>query len=94
LGTGTFGAVFRATHKITKEERAIKAIAKAKVKNPESFKNEISIMKKLVKKSLLLPLLISQDHPNIIKLYEIFEDSRYIYLVIELLLSKNFSLYF
>jgi len=71
LGTGTYGAVFKATHKITKETRAVKAIAKAKVKNPESFKNEISIMKKL-------------DHPNIIKLYEIFEDTRYIYLVMEL----------
>jgi calcium-dependent protein kinase len=71
LGSGTFGAVFKATHKITKEPRAIKAIAKAKVKNQESFKNEIEIMRKL-------------DNPNIIKLYEIFEDTRYIYLVMEL----------
>jgi len=48
LGSGTYGAVFKATHKVTKDPRAIKAIAKAKVKNPESFKNEIEIMKKLV----------------------------------------------
>lgn len=71
LGSGTYGAVFVATHKVTKEPRAIKAIAKSKVKNPETFKNEIEIMKKL-------------DHPNIIKLYEIYEDVRYIYLVMEL----------
>jgi len=70
LGTGSYGAVFKGIHKISKAPRAIKAIAKSKVKNPASFKNEIEIMKKL-------------DHPNIIKLYEIFEDSRYVYLVME-----------
>jgi len=70
LGTGSYGAVFKGIHKISKAPRAIKAIAKSKVKNPSSFKNEIEIMKKL-------------DHPNIIKLYEIFEDSRYVYLVME-----------
>ena len=48
LGSGTYGAVFKAVNKISKEVRAIKAIAKSKVKNPESFKNEIEIMKKLV----------------------------------------------
>ena len=36
-----------------------------------SFKYEINILKKL-------------DHPNIIKLYEIFEDSNRYYLVTEL----------
>jgi len=41
MGTGTYGAVFKALHKITKDARAIKAIAKAKVKNKESFQNEI-----------------------------------------------------
>jgi len=71
LGSGTYGSVFRGVHKISKETRAIKAIAKNKVTNPESFKNEIEIMRKL-------------DHPNIIKLYETFEDARNVYLVMEL----------
>ena len=48
LGSGTYGSVFKGTHKTNKEVRAIKAIAKSKVKNPESFKNEIDIMRKLV----------------------------------------------
>lgn len=48
MGTGTYGAVFKALHKITKDARAIKAIAKSKVVNKESFQNEIQIMKKLV----------------------------------------------
>lgn len=41
--------------------RAIKRIPKSKVKNTERFKREIDIMRNL-------------DHPNIIKLYETFED--------------------
>jgi len=41
------------------------------VKNPEKFKIEIDIMTQL-------------DHPNVIKLFETFEDSRNVYLVMEL----------
>jgi len=56
---------------MTKSFRAIKAMSKSQLKNVETFKQEISIMKKL-------------DHPNIIKLHETFEDQRNIYLVMEL----------
>lgn len=49
----------------------MKVISKSKVKNPERFKLEIDIMKQL-------------DHPNIIKLYETFEDTRNVYLVMEI----------
>jgi len=52
-------------------KRAVKTIAKAQMKNIERFKQEIAIMKLM-------------DHPNIIKLYESFEDHRNIYLVMEL----------
>lgn len=41
------------------------------MKNPERFQREIEIMAKL-------------DHPNIIKLFETFEDERNIYLVMEM----------
>merc|ERR1719356_1750783 len=52
-------------------ERAIKTISKAQMKNIERFKQEIALMKIM-------------DHPNIIKLYETFEDHRNIYLIMEL----------
>ena len=45
-------------------------IPKSKVKNPDRFKKEIDILRQL-------------DHPNIIKLYETFEDQRNVYLVME-----------
>lgn len=48
MGSGTYGSVYRGVHKVSKDVRAIKAIAKNKVKDPQSFKNEIDIMRKLV----------------------------------------------
>ncbi|KAL4463768.1 hypothetical protein ABPG72_022822 [Tetrahymena utriculariae] len=70
LGSGTYGNVYKAKKKDSKIIRAVKQIPKSKVKNAERFKREIEIMRTL-------------DHPNIIKLYETFEDDRNIYLVME-----------
>ena len=70
LGQGTYGRVILAQNKITKAKRAIKIIPKSKVKNTERFKSEINILKGL-------------DHPNIIKLFETYEDKRNVYLVFE-----------
>lgn len=76
LGTGAFGTVLRGRIKGTGEAgwRAIKKIPKRKVKDPNEFLNEIEILQKM-------------DHPNIIKLYETFEDSRNIYMVTEYIVS-------
>eukprot|EP00440_Ansanella_granifera_P010948 gb/GFBE01011872.1/.p1 GENE.gb/GFBE01011872.1/~~gb/GFBE01011872.1/.p1 ORF type:complete len:500 (+),score=152.57 gb/GFBE01011872.1/:1-1500(+) len=71
LGEGSYGYVCRGKSKGTGATRAIKTIAKGQMKNLERFKQEIAIMKMM-------------DHPNIIKLFESFEDHRNIYLVMEL----------
>jgi len=71
LGQGSYGSVSKGVNKMTKQIRAVKTIAKARLKNIESFKQEVSIMKSL-------------DHPNIIRLFETFEDHRNVYLVMEL----------
>jgi len=71
IGTGSFGSVCRGSHKATKVLRAIKTIPKGKMRNTERFKKEIAIMKMM-------------DHPNIIKLFETFEDHRSVYLAMEL----------
>ncbi|CAJ1388304.1 unnamed protein product [Effrenium voratum] len=71
LGEGSYGYVCKGTNKATGSVRAVKTIAKGKMKNLERFKQEIAIMKMM-------------DHPNIIKLYESFEDLRNIYLVMEI----------
>eukprot|EP00427_Karlodinium_veneficum_P026167 CAMPEP_0169214206 /NCGR_PEP_ID=MMETSP1016-20121227/17219_1 /TAXON_ID=342587 /ORGANISM="Karlodinium micrum, Strain CCMP2283" /LENGTH=521 /DNA_ID=CAMNT_0009291987 /DNA_START=46 /DNA_END=1611 /DNA_ORIENTATION=+ len=71
LGEGSYGAVSKCTNKSTGVTRAVKSISKSQMKNLDRFKQEIAIMKIM-------------DHPNIIKLYESFEDHRNIYLVMEL----------
>lgn len=77
LGCGQFGTV-REARKIDygesfREKRyAIKSISKERVmKNLDLLKNEIMI-------------LMLVDHPNIIRLYETYEDDKYIHLVMEL----------
>jgi len=71
LGEGSYGSVCKAKNKSTSAIRAMKTISKSQMKNVDRFKQEIAIMKMM-------------DHPNIIKLYETFEDHRNIYLVMEL----------
>ena len=69
LGTGAFGQVRLAIHKATKQTRAVKIIPKAKV-DIKLLVNEISVLSKL-------------SHPNIMQLYEIFDDNTNIYIVSE-----------
>jgi calcium-dependent protein kinase len=57
-------------HKETKAVRAIKIINKEKIPDTGQFKMELQIMRTL-------------DHPNVIKLYEVYEDKKYIYFVME-----------
>jgi len=71
LGEGSYGSVCKAKDKRTAALRAVKTISKSQMKNIDRFKQEIAFMKMM-------------DHPNIIKLYESFEDHRNIYLVMEL----------
>ena len=71
LGDGSYGYVYIATHIQTNVKRAIKQIPKYKVKNPVRLQTEINIMK-------------TADHPQIVKLYEVWEDARNLYLVLEL----------
>jgi calcium-dependent protein kinase len=52
------------------DEKAIKIIPKSSIAHPRRLINEMNIMKTL-------------DHPNIIKLFETYEDGRNIYLVME-----------
>jgi len=71
IGEGSYGTVSICTNKATKHKRAVKALSKTQMKNVEKFKEEIRIM-------------TAMDHPNIIKMYEAFEDKVKVYLVMEL----------
>lgn len=71
LGEGSFGSVCRGKHRVTGDERAIKRISKRQMGDLDRLQQEIAIMKLM-------------DHPNIISLFETYEDKLYIYLVMEL----------
>uniref|UniRef100_A0A3B0N8N4 non-specific serine/threonine protein kinase n=1 Tax=Theileria annulata TaxID=5874 RepID=A0A3B0N8N4_THEAN len=71
LGNGSYGNVLKGVHKESGAVRAIKIILKSKIENAMRMKREIQIMKTL-------------DHPNIIKLFEVYEDAECLYLVMEM----------
>lgn len=71
LGCGGYARVMLVKSKFTGQEYACKELEKKKMADLAGFKREINIMIKL-------------DHPNIIKLYEIYETTDYIYLIMEL----------
>lgn len=71
IGTGTFGTVRKAVSKETGEQLAVKTIHKSRVNNLDYLRREIEILQKV-------------NHPNIIRLYGVYEDRNSIHLVTEL----------
>ena len=73
LGTGAFGMVKKATKRTSGEVRAVKMIDKLQLDQQEkiSLKYEIDILKNVT-------------HPNILRLYEVYENKSQIYMVTEL----------
>lgn len=74
LGKGTFASVKRGVRKADGAEFAIKVI-KTQGQTPEELAvvhDEIVVMRKI-------------DHPNCVKLFDVFEDKKRVYLVLELL---------
>ena len=74
LGEGTYGVVRRVIIKSTGEQRAMKTIKKEKITEEylKSLMDEINILKQM-------------DHPNIVKLYEFYQDKENFYIITELL---------
>ena len=70
LGEGSFGTVRRAVHKQTGQERAIK-IFKKRQQDERKLLLEVNILSKLT-------------HPNIMEIYEFYEDKANFYIVSEL----------
>ena len=72
LGKGKFGQVKLGIHKVSGKQVAIKIINKKYVEDMEfeQIKSEIDILK-------------IAKHPNIIKLYDVFENEKYIYIIME-----------
>ncbi|CAD8073319.1 unnamed protein product [Paramecium sonneborni] len=74
LGSGAFGEVRLVIHKSSGCKRAMKQIRKDKIikEDEENMFSEVNTLKEL-------------DHPNIVKLHELFQDAKNYYLVTEYL---------
>ena len=82
LGKGKYGIVKKGRHKKSGKEVAIKIVKKKDLSlmDIELLKREIEVLK------------ICQ-HPNIIRFYDVFENSDYIYIVMEYLQGGDFFSY-
>jgi len=78
IGRGGFSVVVEGTSKKTGEKFAIKCIKKTMVEGEDIklLRREVQIMKKV-------------NHPNVLKLYEVFEDDEEFFLVMELVTGKE-----
>jgi polo-like kinase 4 len=96
LGKGGFGHVYEAQSKLCKKLVAIKMVRKIDllIKIPiinSKFYEKKKIDKKLMKTSNMIKRVANEveihcqlKHPSILELYNYFEDSEYVYLVMEL----------
>jgi len=82
LGKGKYGLVKRGEHKKSAKEVAVKIVKKKELslKDMELLKREIEVLKVC-------------QHPNIIRFYDVFENSDFIYIVMEYLKGGDFFNY-
>ena len=72
IGSGAFSKVYKARHKTTKVVRCVKKLSKKDLTEDEKLKlvEEVSILR-------------NQDHPNIVKVLEFYQNEKYFFIVTE-----------
>jgi calcium/calmodulin-dependent protein kinase I len=80
FGRADFAVVYKAINKETCQQYAVKSIDKERFRKDQ---DNILFLEREIK------LRSSLNHPNIVKLYDVFEDSEHFYLVTELVKGKE-----
>jgi serine/threonine protein kinase len=72
VGHGMTGKVYQVAHRVTGEKYALKCMEVRRIDSEllDDLRNEIGLLKLV-------------DHPNVIKLYEFYEDEQNIFLILE-----------
>lgn len=83
IGQGTYGRVHKAVHKLSGREVAIKTFEKT------SIRSAVAMQKIFYEAGVLAKL----SHPNIIKLYEIFENEKYYFFVTEFAENRDLRMW-
>lgn len=76
LGSGSYGTVWRITHKRSKKEYACKIVKLGSKVNEQHLRNETAIMAQL-------------DHPNICKIYKSFTKKGKMYIIMEYIQGQD-----
>jgi calcium-dependent protein kinase len=84
LGQGSYGDVRLIIHRQSGVHRSLKIISKLDLEHIEETEKEIISE---------INLLMQLDHPNIINLFEYFQDSKHFYVVGELLKGGDLHSY-
>ena len=71
IGTGSYGIVRICKNRKTKQKFAVKTIIKNDVKNIEALRREVGVLALL-------------DHPNIVRLHDLYENAYHLHIVTEL----------
>lgn len=78
LSSNVYGSVFKATHKKSRGQFAIRQIGKEHFKNAGGIQEELETLK-------------GTDHPHICKVLETYEDNKNVYMVMELCRGGDLS---
>ena len=83
VGRGSFGEVLLVVNRLTNKNMAMKKISKQIIREKEvesKIQREIKILKNV------------NNHPNVVRLYEVFEDEDYYYMIFEFLRNGDISM--
>lgn len=79
LGRGATGRVLLATHMTTGQKAAVKVVSKSELQEGET-KGDNSLPYGIEREIIIMKLL---THPNVLRLYDVWETSKALYLVLE-----------
>ena len=74
LGKSNYSTVFKVKNRLNNQMRAMKEISKEKIENVNDTRNIV----------FSINVLRALDHPNVIQLYEFYEDDKNFYLIYDL----------